>query len=269
MPEGDSVYRAARKLDAGLAGRVLRATDFRVPRHATADLSGRRVEGTDTYGKHLLTRIDGITLHTHLRMEGSWRVLAAGKRLPRHVEHQARVLLTTDEDRTAVGLRLPVVELLPTREEHRVIGHLGPDPLRADWDPDEAIRRLAARPERPLVAALLDQRTMAGLGNLWVNELAFIRGYSPWTPIGAIDLPRTVELAAKLLARSAKGPGRGAQVTTGDLRPGQAHWVNGRAGQPCRRCGTTIRVVDEVPHDPERRRTWWCPRCQPGPGPPP
>ena len=273
MPEGDSVWRAARRLHAALSGRRVVRSDFRVPRHATADLRGALVVETVPRGKHLLTRFDGgggpgdrITLHTHLRMDGSWTVLGPGKRLPRRVEPDARVLLAVDDGQTGVGLRLPVVELLPTREEHRVVGHLGPDLLGPDWDPAEAVRRLRADPDRPLAAALLDQRNLAGLGNLWVNELCFLRGHSPWTPVREVDLPAAADLAARMLRASISRP-QAHQVTTGDPRPGQAHWVYGRAGEPCRRCGTPVAVAAEVPGDPERRRTWWCPHCQPGTGP--
>lgn len=267
MPEGDSVYRVARRLEPALVGRTLRRGELRVPAHATADLAGHAVTGIDTRGKHLLTRFDsGLTLHTHQRMDGSWTLTRPGRRLPAHLLADVRVLLATDAGVTAYGLRMPLVELLPTADEATVVGYLGPDPLRADWDAAEAVRRLGADPDRPLAAALLDQRLVAGLGNLWVNELCFLRGVSPWTPVGAVDLPAAVALAARALRHSARVPGA-YQVTTGRNRPGEDHWVAGRAGQPCRRCRTPIRVVEEVSGDPERRRTWWCPRCQPGPGP--
>ncbi|RJK94203.1 Fpg/Nei family DNA glycosylase [Vallicoccus soli] len=266
MPEGDSVWRTARTLDAVAGRRVLRG-DLRVPRHATADLAGATVLGTGTHGKHLLTRFDdGRTLHTHLRMDGSWSVLGPGKRLPGRLLPDLRVLLAVDDGRTACGLRLPVVELLRTADEAEVVGHLGPDPLREDWDEDEAVRRLTARPERPVKAALLDQRLMAGIGNLWADETCFLRGTSPWTPVGEVDVRGAVRLAARMLRASIADP-RAHQVTTGDPRPGRDHWVVGRAHEPCRRCGTPVRVVAEVPGDAERRRTWWCPHCQPGPGP--
>jgi formamidopyrimidine-DNA glycosylase len=267
------VYRLARRLDTSLAGRRLLGSDLRVPRHATADLSGARVLGTDTHGKHLLTRFalpagEHVTLHTHLRMDGSWTVLRPGRRLPGRLQVDVRVRLDVEDGSTALGLRLPVVELVATADEHTVVGHLGPDPLRADWDEAEALRRLRRRPERPVAAALLDQTVLAGLGNLWVNETCFLRGISPWTPVGEVDLEGLVRLAVRMLRFSAHHP-RAVQVTTGDLRPGHQHWVAGRAGQPCRRCGTLVRVVAETPGDPERRRTWWCPHCQPGPGPVP
>jgi formamidopyrimidine-DNA glycosylase len=240
-------------------------TDFRVPRHATSDLAGQTVLRTDSHGKHLFTRTDaGITLHSHQGMDGTWTVLAPGKRLPRRMLPDVRVVLEVDHGRAAYGLSLPVVEVMATADEHRVRDRLGPDPLRDDWDPDEAVRRLEVAPERPLVAALLDQGNLAGLGNLWVNETCFLRGYSPWTPIGDVDVVATVALAAKMLRYSAMGP-TPAQVTTGVNRPGEEHWVYGRGGETCRRCGTAIRHIGEVPGDPDRRHTWWCPTCQPGP----
>ena len=266
MPEGDTVYALARRLDAALRGRSLTVGRLRVPAHATDDLAGLTVLEHDTHGKHLLTRLsDGLTLHTHLRMSGSWTVSAAGKWLPRTTMPDVRVVLRTDGP-AAYGVRLPVVDLLRTRDEVTVIGHLGPDPLRADWDPAEASARMAAAPERPLAAVLLDQRCVAGFGNLWANELCFLRGHSPWTPVGDIDVDGLLELGARALRHSATTPGA-MQITTGMRRKGEQHWVAGRAGRPCLRCGTTVRVVAEVPGDPERRRTWWCPVCQPGPAP--
>ena len=267
MPEGDSVYRLARRLDRSLTGKVLTRTELRVPAHATADLAGRRVLAQVTHGKHLLTRVSGgLTLHTHLRMTGCWTVTGSGRRLPPRLMPDVRVVLGVDTGDTAHGLCLPVVDLLPTRCEDQVVGHLGPDPLRDDWDPEVAVRRLAADPDRPLAAALLDQRLVAGWGNLWANELCFLRGHSPWTPVGEVDVAALVRLGARALRFSATTD-RGHQVTTGSSRRGERHWVTGRAGRPCLRCGTTVRVAAEVEGDPGRRRTWWCPTCQPGPGP--
>ncbi|OFJ53061.1 DNA-formamidopyrimidine glycosylase family protein [Mycolicibacterium grossiae] len=268
MPEGDTVYALARRLDAALTGRVLTHGELRVPAHATANLAGSTVLEHDTHGKHLLTRLsDGLTLHTHLRMSGSWTVSANGRWLPPAVMPDVRVILRTDGP-AAYGVKLPVVGLLRTRDERDVIGHLGPDPLRADWDPAEAARRIGETPDRPLAAALLDQRCVAGFGNLWANELCFLRGHSPWTPVDDVDVPALLDLGARALRHSATVPGA-MQVTTGDRRKGEQHWVAGRAGRPCLRCGTRVRVVAEVANDPERRRTWWCPHCQPGPQGPP
>lgn len=184
MPEGDSVWLAAQRMGAGLVGRRLTGSDFRVPRHATADLRGATVLAFTSYGKHMLTRFDsGLTLHSHFRMDGSWTLLSAGRRLPRAVEGDIRVVLTTDDGSMAYGLRLPVVNLLPTARECDVIGHLGPDILGPAWDESEALCRLSADAGRPVVEALLDQRNLAGIGNLRAVETLYLRGVSPWSPV--------------------------------------------------------------------------------------
>ncbi|MDQ1105928.1 DNA-formamidopyrimidine glycosylase family protein [Nocardioides zeae] len=267
MPEGDSVHLLARRLDRSLRGRTVARSDLRVPRLATKDLAGREVLEHATHGKHLLTRFSGgVTLHSHLRMDGSWTVTGAGKRLPRRLLPDVRVVLETTAGPTAWGQKLHDLALVATADESALVGHLGPDPLREDWDPAEAVRRLLAHPTTPLVSALLDQTNLAGLGNLWVNELAFLVGRSPWTPVGEVDVPALVDRAATALRHSATVPGA-YQVTTGIARRGESHWVAGRARRPCLRCGTTVQVVAELPNDAAHRRTWWCPHCQPGPGP--
>ena len=139
---------------------------------------------------------------------------------------------------TAVGVRLGVVELLPTREEHRVVGHLGPDVLGPEWDPGEVLRRLRERPERPIGEAVIDQRVLAGPGNVYKSEVCFLRGVDPWTPVGEVtDLEAMVGLIARLMEANRT---TGTQITTGDTRRGRIQWVHGRAGKPCMRCGTLI-----------------------------
>jgi formamidopyrimidine-DNA glycosylase len=272
VPEGDSVWKLARRLDRQLRGHTVVRSDFRTPRLATRDVAGREVLGHDTHGKHLLTRLSATagspaaTLHSHLKMDGSWSTLAPGKRLPAKLQPHVRLVLGLDDDRTVHGIRLHDLDLVPTDREHDLVGHLGPDPLREDWDPAEAVRRLAADPQRPLVSALLDQRAMAGLGNLWANELAFLTGVSPWTPVGDVDVERLVERSATMLRHSATVEGA-YQVTTGSSARGDDHWVTGRQRRGCRRCGGPISVTAEVPGDAANRRTWWCAACQPGPGP--
>lgn len=258
MPEGDSVFRLAARLRAALDGRLLVVGELRVPRHARADLAGRRVLEHDTHGKHLLQRFDGgLTLHTHLRMDGSWTVTRAGRAVPRAVLPEVRVRLGAEGGVTAWGVSLPVVELVETRDEAAVVGFLGPDPLRADWDEAEAVRRIGADAGRPVLEAIRDQRNLAGLGNLWVNEVCFLRGVHPDRVVGEVDVPRMVRLAARMLTHSATHPDA-YQVTTGDRRRGGTHWVVGRAGRPCLRCGTTVLGRGTHPG-----RTYWCPRCQP------
>ncbi len=265
MPEGDSVYRLRERLDAATRGASVRDGELRAGNAAGHSLAGRTIVGYGTHGKHLLTRFDdATTLHTHLRMQGSWTITRPGRFLPAAAREKARVRLRLDDGREVWGVDLPVVELVPTAREVDVVGYLGPDPLREDWDAAEAVRRLSERPDRTFVAALLDQTRIAGLGNLWVNELAFLRGIHPFAPLGATDVEKLVATAARCLRISATVPGM-YQVTTGDRRRGSSHWVAGRAGRPCLRCGTRVAVRDEVANDPERRRTWWCPRCQPMP----
>jgi endonuclease-8 len=265
MPEGDTVWQAARRLDEALAGHALVRSDLRVPSLATADLRGRTVREVVPRGKHLLTRFDGgLTLHSHLRMDGAWQVYGRGERWRGGPGHQIRAILATAE-RTAVGYRLPVLELLRTAEEHRAVGHLGPDLLGPDWDADEAERRLLAAPDRPLGAALLDQRTMAGIGNVYMAELCFLARATPWLPVA--DLPSPTDLvttARRLLEHNRDRPVR---TTATDSR-GQRLYVYGRAGRPCLRCGSAIRLASASHGAPGRERpTYWCPGCQKGPGP--
>lgn len=272
MPEGDSVWKLARRLDRQLVGRTITRSDFRVPRLATRDVAGRTVESHDTHGKHLLTRLSATsdspaaTLHSHLRMDGSWSTTGPGRRLPARIQGHVRLVLVLDDGQTTYGIKLHDLDLVPTTDEHRLVGHLGPDPLRSDWDAAETVRRLSAEPTVPLVTALLDQRLIAGLGNLWANELAFLTGVSPWTPIGEVDVERLVQRAATMLHHSATVP-QAYQVTTGSMQRGADHWVTGRQRQGCLRCRGPLTVVAEVAGDAANRRTWWCPSCQPGPGP--
>ncbi len=262
MPEGDAVWRTARKLHHGLSGHTLTRTDFRVPAIATVDLSGGTVVESVSRGKHLLTRIDHAeqrwTLHTHLKMEGSWGVFDRGQKWNK-AGHLARVVLTVAE-RAAVGFQLGVVELVLREHEDRVVGHLGPDLLGPDWDPDEAVRRLTADPDRPLGEALLDQRNLAGIGTIYRTELCFLTGYDPRTPVGKVSDPlRMVRLAQSLLHQNRTLP----QIaTTGDKRRGRSLWVYGRPGQRCLRCGTPIAYA-ELGEPGRERAAYWCPSCQP------
>jgi endonuclease-8 len=257
MPEGDNVWQTARRLGV-LSGQELTRTDFRVPSVATVDLSGRRVLETVARGKHLLTRVEGgTTVHSHLKMEGRWDVQPAGTRW-RRPAHEARVVLRT-ASHDAIGYSV-LLDVVPTAEELRLVGHLGPDVLGPDWDEDEAVRRIAAAPGVPIGQALLDQRNLAGLGNVYKSEALFLSGVDPWRPVGDVpDLRRVVSLGQRLIAANRDRPMR---VTTGVPRKGQQYWVYGRAGQPCRRCGTRIRSGEQGDEGVERI-TYWCPSCQP------
>jgi endonuclease-8 len=260
VPEGDTVWLASARLHDALAGRVLTRFDLRVPRHATADLAGRAVLAVLARGKHILTRVDGgITLHTHLRMDGRWQVARAAEPWRGGPAHQIRAVLA-NADWRAVGYRLHDVLLVPTAEESRLVGHLGPDLLGPDWDPDEAVRRLAARPDVQIGVALLDQRLLAGIGNLYKAETLFLCGVSPFTRVGEVpDLPRIVRTAHRLLLANRDHP---EQSTTGNLRRGETHWVYDRSRHPCRRCGTRVAMAEQG-DPPQQRITYWCPHCQP------
>jgi endonuclease VIII len=264
VPEGDSVWKAARRMADGLVGRTVTRSHFRVPQHATADLSGHQVLAFLSVGKHMLTRFSGgLTLHTHFEMDGAWQLVGPGRRLPPSFEDEVRLVLRTDGP-TAYALRMPVLELVATADEGSVVGHLGPDLLGDGWDEHEAVRRLLADPDRPLVEALLDQRNLAGIGNLWAVETCYLRGHSPWTPVRDVDLRAALRLVQRMMRHSLEHPG---QVTTGDTRRGRTHWVYGRAERPCRRCGTPVQFRDAVAGAGWSRETWWCPHCQPAPSP--
>lgn len=279
MPEGDTVYRAARRIDAALAGRVLTSTDFRVPAHATTDLAGHTVRGTRTHGKHLFTDLvppgttdsgpsfadpvpaGTITLHTHLKMEGTWLTYRLDDGRPRggwsRPAFTARVVLESD-DRQAVGFALGVVALMDQDGVAQVRGPLGPDLLHPGFDADEALRRLRSEGELPFVQVVQNQRLMAGLGNMYTCELAFLTGTHPLTPFTeAHDHPRIVARARQLLEQNVT---RGIQSTTGVLAPGRNTWVYRQ--KACRRCGTRVRIT-KIGYTGQERTTYWCPRCQP------
>jgi endonuclease VIII len=259
MPEGDTVWRACQRLNEVLAGRVLTRSEFRVPSLATTDLSGIGVREVISRGKHQLFRFrNDFTLHTHFKMDGVWKIYSRGRRWGGGPAFQIRAVLAT-ADHDAVGYRLPIVEIVPTAAEDTVVGHLGPDLLGSDWDPDEAVRRIAAQPDRMIGEALLDQRNLAGIGTFYRAELLFLQGVHPRTPVRQVtDLRRLVVRGQQLLQANRWRP---EQSTTGDLRPGRGSYVYGRSGQPCRRCGTPIRT-DELGPAGQERRSYWCPHCQ-------
>jgi endonuclease-8 len=258
VPEGDVVWSTARRLHEALAGRVLTRSDFRVPRYATVNLTGQTVTEAVARGKHLLIRTDrGLTVHTHLKMEGAWRIQPAGGRPPAQ-SYKLRLVLANTEW-IAAGYQLGITEVLRTAHEDKVIGHLGPDLLGPDWDPDAAVARLSRDPGRPVGEALLDQRNLAGLGTVYMAETLFLRGVDPGRPVGSVeDLVALVEVGHRLLDANKERPGH---VTTGDAARGRENWVYGRAGRPCRRCGTPIERGEAGPPGQERLR-FWCPNCQ-------
>ena len=267
MPEGDVVWRTADRLNRALAGRELVTSDLRWPSLATVDLTGRTVTEVLARGKHVLLRTDGrppLTLHSHLRMEGSWHVHRTGQPWgTARSEDRVRAVLANTEW-TAVGHQLGMLDLVATADEGSVVGHLGPDVLGPDWDPAVVLATLRAQPDRAVGDALLDQRVLAGVGTMFMAETLFVRGLSPWTPVSAVaDIEAVVATAHRLLDANRH---RAVQATTGDLRPGQATYVHARSGRPCRRCGTPVRVA-MIGTAPQARTAFYCPSCQPGPTP--
>ncbi|MFT4281930.1 DNA-formamidopyrimidine glycosylase family protein [Microbacterium sp.] len=256
MPEGDTVFRTARRLHDALAGRIATRFDVRVPGSATADLTGERIHEVVPRGKHLLLRIGEATLHSHLKMEGHWDLYRAGERW-RAPAFRARAIVGTAAV-DAVGFDLAMVEVLPTADEDRVVGHLGPDPLSPEWNAAEAARNLASD-DRAIHVAVLDQRHVAGFGNEYANELLFVRGVLPTTPASEVDTLALMETGARMIRANRDRLGR---TFTGDTRPGRQTWVYRREGKPCRRCGTLI-LGTELGADPTAERiVFWCPRCQ-------
>lgn len=276
MPEGDSVWRLSQQLQS-LAGRTVESSQFRVPQLATASLDGGTITRVWPHGKHLFWQIDDANrsriLHTHLRMEGTWRVHPVGTRwsLPAHT---ARIVVRVSGDVELVGHDLGLVELWPAKDFEQHMGYLGPDLLADDWSTtgrwlptgrDEAVRRVAADP-RSIGEALLDQRNLAGIGNEYRAEVCFLRGLHPATPVAQTDVPAIIDLAVKLMRGNLSSPVR---TFTGDHRKGQTTFVFGRKHQPCRRCGTSIRADTLggaasviAPGAGQERLIWWCPTCQ-------
>ncbi|GAA4478975.1 DNA-formamidopyrimidine glycosylase family protein [Microbacterium panaciterrae] len=256
MPEGDTVYRAARRLDRALSGGTVTRFDLRVPERATIDLTGSVVHEVVPRGKHILMRIGDRTFRSHLRMDGAWHLYHPGERWQAPA-HMARAVVAT-ADAEAVGFDVSMLAVVPTTAESELVGHLGPDPLGPDWDLSEAARRLGSDP-RPIHVALLDQRNVAGFGNEYAAELLFLRGVLPTRPATEVDADALLELGARTIRANRDRPAR---TFTGVALRGRTTWVYGRARRTCRRCGALIET-GELGADPaEERRTFWCPRCQ-------
>jgi endonuclease-8 len=255
MPEGDSLARTAAGLRPYLVGRTITAATAPAPGPRADRLVGSTVTSVEAAGKNLLIRFDnGLEVRTHLRMTGSWHRYRPGEawRRPRS---RARLVLEVP-GAVAVCFDAPTVELFEQRTEalHPSLSQLGPDLLKDPFDADETLRRLRS-PERtsmPVAVALLDQRALAGIGNEVKNESLWEAKVSPWTPVSEVDdatLRRLIEIAREHL-RLGAATGR---------RPQR---IYDRAGRPCPRCGTQLRVVEQRSDLP--RLTYWCPTCQAG-----
>jgi endonuclease-8 len=270
MPEGDTIFRAARTLHRALAGRIVTRFESVLPGLARYPVAGRAIESVTSRGKHLLFAFSGdLVLRTHMRMNGSWHLYRRGDRWQRPTRDM-RVLVETAEA-VAVGFNVPIAELLTSRElsRHNELLALGPDLLGAEFDRDEALRRLRERARDPIGDALLNQRVLSGIGNMFKSEILFMARIDPFTPVAELSdasLRGIVEISLKQLrvnvaSRSRTMAPTGGRRTTGSLHPSKGLWVYGRGGQACRRCGTGIRATKT---GLDARLTYWCPRCQTG-----
>ena len=268
MPEGDAVWRAARRLHAGLAGDELTRTDFRWPSLATTSLVGGLTVEVAPRGKHLLHRVvlsgrgadDGEwTIHSHLRMDGSWRVRATTTPPQRFGRHTVRAVLATERS-TAVGDSLGMLDVVRTRDEATLVGHLGPDLLGPDWDGTEAAARLSRAP-RTIGEALLDQRNLAGLGTLWTAETLWAQRLDPWATASALTRTQLSGLAERAHTLLTAAIRQRVPTSTGDTRPGREYAAYRQLHRPCRRCGTPI-TAGTIGTAPQARTLFFCPTCQ-------
>jgi endonuclease-8 len=263
VPEGDTVWRTAARLHEALAGAVLSAVDLRWPSLSTVRLSGATTTEVVARGKHVLHRLDsGVSIHSHLRMDGQWRIEATPRVGPRRLaDPRLRAVISTDRW-TALGTSLGRLDVVATADEHTLVGHLGPDLLGPDWDPDEAVRRLSAS-GTDIGSALLDQRNVAGIGTLYAAECLYLLGINPWTPASALDPPTMQALVRRAQQLLDTNRRYAVQSTTGERAAGRRTWVHGRSGRPCRRCGTPLRVA-RIGAAPRERVMFYCRHCQGG-----
>jgi endonuclease-8 len=278
LPEGDSIFRAARGLQRALAGRIVSRFESVFPRLTNRledrPLVGRAVERVEARGKHLLIWFSGgLALRTHMRMHGSWHIYRPGERWQRP-HHDMRIVLETPEF-VAVAFNVPVAEFETADSIERAspLRDLGPDPLREDFDAALAVERIAARADLEIADALLDQRAIAGIGNVYKSETLFAAKVNPFLPVRQLtreQLESIVMLATNFMRANVGESSRGMATygglrrTTGRFDPGARLWAYGRGGKPCRRCGTPIQRARQGPH---ARSTYWCAKCQPAEGP--
>jgi len=273
MPEGDTIFRAARTLHRALAGQRIVRFESMFPHltrvHDDAPVTGRTVEGVRAVGKHMMMDFSGdLVLRTHMRMNGSWHIYRPGEAWQRP-RHAMRIVIAT-EDFVAVGFDIPVAEMIAQRDvkRHRELQRLGPDLLGEHFDIDEATRRIRERGSSEIADVLLNQRVLAGIGNVYKSEVLLACGVSPFAAVCDVtdaEVACLVATARKFLrANVSDGLApmttyTGFRRTTGRSDPRERLWVYGRAGEPCRKCATP---VDIRAQGRDARLTYWCSNCQ-------
>jgi endonuclease VIII len=269
VPEGDTIFRAARTLQRALAGRTVVSFESMLPALDRVEIAGRTIDRVSTAGKHLLMHFSGdLVLRTHMRMNGSWHIYRRGERWLRP-RRDMRVVIATDEFE-AVGFSIPEAELIATHDlrRHEDLRKLGPDLLADAFDAQEALRRMRERGNEAVADALLNQRVMAGVGNVYKSEVLFLCRVNPFTSVRELDdtrLASIVDTARRVLQTNvseglaAMTTYTGFRRTTGRGHPSERLWVYGRARLPCRRCGTPISIRKQ---GADARLTYWCSRCQ-------
>jgi len=282
MPEGDTIHRAADTLQRAIGGHVVTRFESVLPQltrlDADAPLGGRTITRVEARGKHLLIWFSGdLVLRTHMRMNGSWHIYRPGERWQRP-RRDMRIVIETAAMH-AIAFNVPVAEFVTERQllQHDVVGNLGPDPLADDFQADEALERIHARGDIEIAEVLLDQTAISGIGNVFKSEVLFGARVNPFARVNQLTREQLVEIVSVatrfMRANVVSGSSRtnpsgstgivtyaGMRRTTGRADPSARLWVYGRAGQPCRRCGTPISRRKQGPF---ARSTYWCPRCQP------
>jgi endonuclease-8 len=273
MPEGDTIFRAARTLHRALAGQQVTAFESMLPAlnrvNDDAPLAGRTIERVRSTGKHLLIHFSGdLVLRTHMRMNGSWHIYRPGEKWQRP-RRDMRILLAT-AGFEAVGFNIPVAEFMSERAmaKHAALRSLGPDVLADDFDATKVLDNLRARSQSEIAEVLLNQRVLAGLGNVYKSEVLFMCRVNPFTRVQDVsdsDLTSLVDASRRVLKTNVSQglelmtTYSGLRRTTGRSDPRDRLWVYGRARLPCRRCATAVRVRKQ---GPDARLTYWCPQCQ-------
>jgi endonuclease-8 len=276
MPEGDSIFKAARTLQRALAGQLVTAFETQLVKLARVDdqerIAGRTVERVEAAGKHLLMMFTGdLVLRTHMRMNGSWHIYRPGERWQAPARDM-RIVIETPEW-VAVAFRVHDAEFVRAADVARrtPVGQLGPDLLSPSFDAEAALRRMRALQDQPIAEIMLNQRALAGIGNVYKSEVLFLAGVHPDTPTASLDdetLRNIIAIAHRLLQENIvekPGPGmvtyRGARRTTGRMKPEDRLWVYSRSGKPCRKCRVPIAFQKK---GDDARVTYFCPSCQKG-----